>query len=640
MAQEISKSEPGTRDEEGLPRALPLRLVCLVLFLLTAPIVAWQTYSISHDRFLADLYSRDSHLLDLYEESLRGTLERFRPIPKMLASSALTQEVLASPDNVAGKARLNRLLELSNDIFGASEAYVMDGSGMTLAASNWQERDSFVGQNFAYRPYFRNAMQGRLGRFFALGTTSGKRGYYFGYPAVTAEGITGVAVVKVDVDAIERSWGAENHEVLVTDKQGIVFMSSRPEWNYRATRRLTDEEQKVLARERKYADRDLQPFPGDFEDSAFEASRLLHLQGQAPSVPKESHLLIARDMADAGWQLNIVVPLKPLADQAGGAAAIALVLFASLFVILLGILERQRHLRAQQELEARNRRTLEQAAVELEHRVEERTADLNLANRRLVEEIGERTAAEQQLRKTQSELLQAGKLAALGQMSAALSHELNQPLGAVKSYADNAGAYLDRNRPQEARENIDRISALVDRMAAISRHLRNFARKPEERLIPISLASVLSNAMEILAGRIRTIGADVVLDLPTEDLWVLGGEVRLEQVIVNLVNNALDAMEGMTKNRVEISASAEPDRVTLSVRDHGRGVGDEIASQVFDPFFTTKGVSKGLGLGLSISYNIIKDFGGTLALRNHEDGGAVFTIELRRVATAKQTAAQ
>jgi two-component system C4-dicarboxylate transport sensor histidine kinase DctB len=558
----------------------------------------------------------------------------------MLASSPLTQEVLASPEKDESRDLLNRLLEMSNDIFGASEAYVMDGSGTTLSASNWQERDSFIGQNFAYRPYFQNAMQGRLGRFFALGTTSGKRGYYFGYPAVTAEGITGVAVVKVDVDTIEQSWGAEDHEVLVTDRQGVIFMSSRPEWNYRATRPISVGEEEVLARERKYADRRLEAFPGRFETSSFASSRLLHLQGETATSPEESYLLIAREMADAGWQLNIVVPLKPLAGQAAGAAAIALVLFAALFIILVGLVERQRNLQAQRTLEARNRRNLEKAAAELEHRVEDRTADLNLANQRLIEEIGERAAAEQQLRKTQADLLQAGKLAALGQMSAALSHELNQPLGAVKSYADNAGAYLDRNRPGEARENIDRISALVDRMAAISRHLRNFARKPEERLMPVSLATVVGNAMEILAGRIKAAGAEIILNLPKEDLWVLGGEVRLEQVIVNLVNNALDAMDGQTTARVEIGATADPGWVTIAVRDHGRGVSDEIASQVFDPFFTTKGVAKGLGLGLSISYNIIKDFGGTLALHNHADGGAVFTIELRRAAAAARTAAQ
>ena len=633
MTQATAKGELSSGDVAREPSrgALPLRLLCLLLFLLSAPLIAWQTYSITYERILTSLHSSSSHLLDLYEESLRGTLARFRPLPKMIAASPLTQQVLTSAGGEDTLARLNRHLEMTADIFGASEIYVMNGAGTTLAASNWLERDSFIGQNFGYRPYFQSAMQGRLGRFFALGTTSGKRGYYFAYPAITTEGIAGAAVVKVDVDAIEQVWGAEDHDVMVIDGQGVIFMSSRPDWNYRLTRPLSTAEEAVLRRERKYADRRLTPFPGQFEESDLVSSRVIALQSPIAGGAKTTrYLTIARQMADAGWTLNIVVPLQPLAGQATGAAAIALVLFAALFIILVGLFERRRTLLAQRRLELRNRRNLEQAAAELEQRVEARTADLNRANRRLVEEIAERSLAEKQLRKTQAELLQAGKLAALGQMSAALSHELNQPLGAVKSYADNAATFLDRGRVGEARENIDRISVLVDRVATISRHLRNFARKPEERLIPVSLSALLKDAMEILAARLRSAGAEVTLNLGAEELWVMGGQVRLQQVFVNLINNALDAMEGQPAPRIEIDAQADDQRVRIRIRDHGAGVSEAVASQLFDPFFTTKGVSKGLGLGLSISYNIVKDFKGSLRLRNHAAGGAVCTLELLR----------
>jgi two-component system C4-dicarboxylate transport sensor histidine kinase DctB len=280
-----------------------------------------------------------------------------------------------------------------------------------------------------------------------------------------------------------------------------------------------------------------------------------------------------------------------------------------------------------------------QAATQdlLERRVAERTADLDRAIDRLQSEVEERRATEAALRRTQAELVQAGKLAALGQMSAALSHEFNQPLAAVKSYAENAATFLDRGRADEARQNITLISTMADRMAAISKHLRNFARRPMEAVGPVRLAEVLDDALALMAARLA--GTEVEVPDPGPDLWVTGGHVRLQQVLVNLLSNALDAMERQPDKRIRIGIETAGQEVRLSVRDSGSGLDPEVIPQIFDPFFSTKGPGKGLGLGLSISYNIVRDFGGLLGAANHPEGGAVFTLTLKR-ADAPRLAAE
>jgi len=268
------------------------------------------------------------------------------------------------------------------------------------------------------------------------------------------------------------------------------------------------------------------------------------------------------------------------------------------------------------------------ARNELEERVEERTAALAHVNQRIEEEIAERRLTEQKLRQTQADLIQAGKLAGLGQMSAALSHELNQPLAAAKTYVDSAAMLIARDRVDEARDNLSRISGLIDRMASISRHLRNFARKPNEKVGPVSLATAIADTLEIVSARLKVADATLVIDLGEPSAAVQAGSVRLQQVLVNIITNAADAVEGLDDRRIHVVAVQDGAKMILTVRDHGPGVSPAIAERIFDPFFSTKGVGRGLGLGLSISYNIIKDFGGSLSVSNAEDGGAEFRIVL------------
>jgi two-component system C4-dicarboxylate transport sensor histidine kinase DctB len=225
-------------------------------------------------------------------------------------------------------------------------------------------------------------------------------------------------------------------------------------------------------------------------------------------------------------------------------------------------------------------------------------------------------------------------------MSAALSHEFNQPLAAVKAYAENAATFLDRGRADEARANIGLISSMADRMASISKHLRNFARRPQDKTGPVPIRAVIEDALEVMRPRLDSATARLNLVLPDEDIWVIGGRVRLQQVIVNLIGNALDAMEALHRPEMHLTLSVADGLCRLALRDTGPGLSEDALAQAFDPFFTTKAPGKGLGLGLSISYNIVRDFNGRLMVANHPEGGAVFTVELDVTTPPAEMAAQ
>ncbi|MFC3665409.1 sensor histidine kinase [Modicisalibacter luteus] len=288
------------------------------------------------------------------------------------------------------------------------------------------------------------------------------------------------------------------------------------------------------------------------------------------------------------------------------------------------------------------RKTQEQALArardQLEQRVEERTRDLLDSNRRLSGEIDERRRAEAELRQAQDELIQAAKLAVLGQMAAGINHELNQPLAAIRAYAENARVFLDRGRTEAASGNLAQIVELTARMAEISAQLKQFSRKSGDSLTAVSAQASFGYALRLYRSRLTDACVAVTQDWPMEDIWVHADLVRLEQVLVNLIGNALQAMSETSSPRLDLSIVQENGWVRLGVRDHGPGIAEEHLGRVFEPFFTTKATGKGLGLGLSISARIVDDLGGHLEATNAADGGALFSVTLRASTPASPAA--
>lgn len=567
--------------------------------------------------YFSEAEARGQNTLRLAVAVLRGRLQRFERLPQLLAEDEEIKRLASDPADAAFADEMNRWLKHVNGLIGSSDLYVMLPDGDTLAASNYDIETSFVGNNFAYRPYFLDPMQGREGRFFALGTTSFKRGYYFGAPIWTGDVIAGVVVVKIDLDAIEETWRGGDYEIIVTDPEGVIFMTSKADWLFMSLSPLSEDLLARTAETRRYADVELKRLPateGD-HDGGFE---LLTVEDGGAA---REFLVLREDMAEAGWSVRVLLDTASARAQTGSTVVLA--------VLALGLVTLSVAIYLQRRARLRERRQIERAAHEqLERRVAERTAELAAVNTRLEGEIGERRTTEEMLRKTQSDLVQAGKLAALGQMSAALSHEFNQPLAAARNYADNATVLIERGRIEDAHANVSRISGLIERMASISRHLRNFARKPNQRLGPVDFGQALADTLEIIDWRLKAGEATLEIDLGPDPVSVMAGPVRLQQVLVNIIGNAIDAVSESGNRKVEIAARRTPDEVRITIRDHGPGISSGLGGRIFDPFFSTKGVGKGLGLGLSISYNIIKDFGGDLRAENHPEGGAVFTILL------------
>ncbi len=576
--------------------------------------------------FLIQTAEREEATLSLAIQSIRGALDRSEALPALLAERPILTEILRDPDNQGLLPYANEQLRQTALTLDVADIWVMDPTGMTIASSNYRLDTSFVGRRYDYRPYFIDALTNGRGRFHALGTSSGLRGYFFAAPILDGTEIAGVVAVKIHLESFEDTWAESENTIIVTDQNDVVFLSDRSDWHFRTLGPLSEDALARIAETRQYPLDRLIPMQ-------VETEALADMRSILTVADQEDFVTNVGLVAAAGWRVMVLTPTRPALIQA--RQSLALIILAVLFAGLVGVLFLQRRARLLERLEQQQAHR-----AQLERRVAERTSDLNAANTQLVQEIEERKATELRLRKTQTELVQAGKLAALGQMSAALSHEFNQPLAAVKAYAENAATFLDRDRAEDARKNVTLISQMADRMASISKHLRNFARRPQEKISAVSLLEVLDAAIELMGPKLNAAKAELRYNRPNTDILVSGGQVRLQQVLVNLLSNALDAMEARGKPEIEISVVTEGARRKVEVRDFGPGLSDDVLENLFDPFFTTKSPGKGLGLGLSISYNIVKDFGGTLAARNHPDGGAIFVVDLQAADQSEGLAAQ
>ncbi|GGB34162.1 two-component sensor histidine kinase [Roseibium aquae] len=607
-----------TRRSTAAHASAPTRV--FLGFVILAVIVSLAAFPQFESFFQSQAGQRGKDILRLTVEGINGALRRYEPLPGLIAERPELVDLLKNPEDPDLVERVNENFRQTAFRLHASDVYLMEISGLTIAASSYKKEKSFVGRSFGYRPYFTQALEGGLGRYFALGTTSNERGYFFAAPVEDQMRVVGVVAVKFTVDQFEQAWREADTTVLVSDLNDVIFMASNPDWHFRTLRPLSRHDLAEIEVHRQYPLDRLKPLEIERQDLDDRVG-LVTLGGPAG---RSTYIASEDYIADAGWNVTVLVPTARAFNQAVAALAILILVIglgAFAFAFYL-----QRRARLLERIEA------QQSAQELlENRVAQRTADLNEANTQLRLEVQERRTAEEQLRRTQADLVQAGKLAALGQMSAALSHEFNQPLAAVKSYADNSLRLLDLERTAEARENILRISQMADRMASISKHLRNFARRPQERARPVALGPIVSDALAILDSRLKAANVDLVLKGPVPQVSVMGGHIRLQQVIVNLLNNALDSMEGSLQPRLEISICDDGSNCRICVRDNGPGLDETALENMFDPFFTTKEPGKGLGLGLSISFNIVKDFGGRLWAENHPEGGAVLQVEVPQI---------
>ncbi|MDE2440833.1 MAG: sensor histidine kinase [Betaproteobacteria bacterium] len=606
-------------------RSLPLLLLCLLLVVLSG----FSAYRVAQRLGIAELQATGLHRLDLYAASLEREISKYAFLPGTLSLEPEVLDLLAGAANESANARVNVYLEKLNERAGTLSIYVMDTHGKVLATSNWRRPDSFLGEELSFRPYFREALENGNGRFFGIGTTRGEPGYYLASALTGDNGTLGVAVIKVSLEQLEKSWSTVEAPVLVADENGVVILSAVSGWKFTTLRPLDDNTRAAFDNTQQYNRRALQPLGIKEIEDYDHGARLVRIAANGPETvsvyPVTGRFLEqSRTLPGTPWTLTVLSHLEQVDDLAQSRAALAAIAAACLCLLGIILNERRRHLRDR--LAARE--ALQKAHDELELKVEERTADLSAANQQLQDEVGERIRAERTLRAAQDELVQAGKLAVIGQLSTGIAHELNQPLAALRTLSANAERFLERGDIETTRTNLGRIADLVDRMGRITGQLRNFARKSSGQSAPVPLCHALDNALSLLDARIRRSGADIERSCPVDEPAALCDANRLEQVLINLIGNALDAMAEQARPRLELHWECTNRMVRLHVRDHGPGLSDEAQAKLFEPFFTTKPAGDGLGLGLAISAGIIRDFGGSLHGTNHPDGGAVFTLEL------------
>ncbi len=571
----------------------------VILALLLAPLL-WPLQYFAERYYSEQLAEQNRQTLDLYVANLLGTLRRYEELPQILGGLPVLRQALQQPGDPLLQKIANEALADIRRRTGADVIYLLQPDGTTQVASNWAQADSFVHRNFAFRPYYREAMQGRLARFFGLGTTSIKRGYYFASAVKEGSRIIGVLVVKVDLEHIERLWGNSPEQLLVIDNYGVVILSSREDWRFHASRPLSAAERDEIHANIPYPVQDPKP---------------LRLQQSA-------WLSQSRTLPETGWTVSIYAPRtlieRPVRSVLliGGATLLTLLLLLTLLTLS------RRHYLDRIALEAEAKR-------QLEERVLERTRELENANAQLQQEVHEREQAQRELMRAQDEVVQAGKLTALGTMSASISHELNQPLAAIRSYADNARVLLDHQRTEDARGNLEQISDLTTRMASIIAHLKAYARGARRAPENVQLQPAIEDALSMLASRRRAMNVELLRDVPDAPLWVQAGETRLRQILGNLLTNALDALaEKAPPRRLWVIASQDQHGVILTLRDNGPGFSEDALAHAHEPFFTTKTTAKGLGLGLAICDNLLRALGGRLEMGNHLEGGAVVRLHL------------
>ncbi|NYZ13846.1 sensor histidine kinase [Azospirillum sp. RWY-5-1] len=622
-------------------RRLPRPVRTLALWsgaLLVAAVGAGSAAVWSERSSIDGLRSTGEHRLALYVNNLQSAIQRHDYLPFVLSMNADIRELLRQPGDHALTDRVNRYLATVTREAQSATLFVMDAAGLTLAASNWDTPQSFVDSNYGFRPYFRQAATLGRGSFYAVGVTTGTPGHFLSHAVYDGGRIVGVVAVKVSLDGLEEAWRFGAERVLVTDDAGVVFLSSEPAWRFSTLGAPSPADARRMDETRQYAGIELTPLPV-LERRDVDGAAVLTIedpQGQGAT----GYLAQAVPIPELGWHVLVLSDTAPVRAAVRAAASVAV--FAAVFLLLVVLYLRQRRRRIREGLLARE--ALERANTELrrardeqEIRIAERTADLRSANDRLMREVAERERAERVLREAQDELVQAGKLATLGQMAAGITHELNQPLAAIRTFADNAVVLAERGLHDDLRDNLQRIGQLVARMARITGQLKAFARKTKARAEPIPVARAVQNALILIEQRLRLEKVELDCTLPDGEVDVVFEEVRLEQVLINLYRNALDAMRGSPVRRLEVVIEDTGERVLIRVRDSGPGIPDDVKPRIFEAFFTTKDAG-GLGLGLPISAGIVRDAGGQLTAANRDGGGAEFVVDLARAGVQKDAA--
>ncbi|MEW6642705.1 MAG: cache domain-containing protein [Pseudomonadota bacterium] len=607
----MSLPAPQAGRAPWLRQVAPFAAVVLLLIGLDQAARLWAEH-----RTLARIHSEAEATASQRVAVLQSEIEKQRTLPFVLAQDPDVQHALSTPTPERVAALNQKLASLSSGT-RAAVIYLINADGLTIAASNHDTDISFVGNNYAFRPYFQGAMAQGHAQHFAYGNVSLRPGLYLSRRIEDAGRALGVIVVKVEFDTIEAQWHRFAEPIFVTDDRGIVLVTSEPSWRFKAIAPLSAEQQAEIRASLQFGAAPLDPLPLAPEH---DPQRVIRTAAGRPPV---EYIVAAAAVPGSPWTLHLLAPTRaPLTIATTAARALAVLAGVIGFGIVAVWWTRRRNLQHQRAQAEATRR-------ELEQRVHDRTMELQQANSRLHAEMEERHRAEVELNEMQDELIQANKLATLGQIAASVAHEINQPVAAIRTFADNGAALLDRHDVAQARGNLAIIANLTDRIGSITGELRAFARKSPAAIGPVSLRGALDGALLLVGHRLRQQAIGLALALGDADVTVAADQIRLEQVFVNLLQNAIEALDGRPAPQIRVTAEAAAHEISVTIADNGPGLPERVLQSLFVPFTSTK--ATGLGLGLVISRDILSEFGGSFSAHNGPDGGAVLSLTLPRL---------
>jgi two-component system C4-dicarboxylate transport sensor histidine kinase DctB len=569
------------QDASELARPQRKRVTVILIVVTIAMIVSLFFAATSY--FRSEETTEAANRLSLYTRSLNDTLERFQYLPYVLSKDPLVVSgVSTGRDGVIPFELNNRLAEFAN-VSNLEAIYLMNLSGSVIASSNHNLPQSFMGQNYAFRPYFQNALSGNRGEFFGVGATTGRPGYFVSEPVFENSKIIGVIAIKIDMSELQSLWEKGGENVFVSNGDGIVVLSSNPSWLYRTLQALSSDEIAAIAINRQFIGKELISL-----DWANQGDDVAKLDGGNFVYAKEP-------INRLDWTVHYLLSETRVYER----TLLTTVIFGSVLAVFLVFATFMRSVRIRSAL-----------SISQSDR-----AQLLKTN--------------YELKTAQEQLSRTSKLAALGQLSASVTHELGQPISALRNHL-TAAEISGELKPGHTLEKFTRV---IDRMDNITKQLRFFTRPistvgHEDKQQNIDIQEVIKGALDLVEHTLQSAGVKAVFNTQSRLIYTLGNRLRLEQVIVNLLTNSITAMEDRTAKKLEISLQTHEKIVNIVVRDNGTGFGDRDIAKLQEPFHTTRASGDGMGLGLSIATEIIREHKGMITAQNLEHGGAEFIISL------------
>ena len=554
--------------------------LALGLLMVIAVVTIVVTNRLLTDRFTETTRNRAELRLALYSGNLLSELRRNAIVPQLLARDPTLISALSTQDYSLSTQRLISFVEE----IGAASLMLLDREGRVVASTDRNK----LGANYRSEAYFVDALRANDTIFTVQRRESGS--FNFSYSRRIADKGQGLGVIAVEVDLqkFERAWAGISDAVLVSNSEGVIILATEPRWRGLTEAEALAQQPPESAIQRAIqATADWTALPAD---AYVKGEAVIRMEGRIPF---------------RGWRIASFTTYTSVRERVNGVLALEIMGFAILLALAFYLVSRKNAVRM--------------ALFQRE------SAELRLLNARLQREIAEREKVQETLAVAEQTLAQSSKLAALGEMSAAVSHELNQPLAAMKTYLAGARLLLRRNRPDEALSSFQRIDDLIERMGAITRQLKSYARKSGDQLTPVNMGEALASALSMMEPQLKQRRIRITRALPDQPVMVMGDRIRIEQVMINLLRNAMDATQTVTEPEIDIILAAG-ETATLTLRDNGEGIKD--LDNLFEPFYTTKKPGEGVGLGLAISSGIVNDLGGRLTARNAKDGGAVFEVQL------------